>query len=368
LITHPYSRELNHVPVLSILLPLDLSLEYNNIPTISSIDEKITFPGGINKPKLVTITDSHGDIRRQLVKGGRDDLRQDTVMQQFFRICNAFLQDSKPTASRNLSILTFNALPFSPSSGLLEWIDNTDTIGRFIADGNSQFNRSANQAFAKLVEAQTVGKDAGTMRSKRALFEQCIKIVGPPRMRKVFLRRFPDPGSWFEARLAYTRSVAVNSMAGHIVGLGDRHLSNILMSKSTAEVVHIDLGIAFDQGKLLATPEQVPFRLTRNMVDGMGATGVEGVMRRCCEETLRVLRKHKDPLLAVLSVFIHDPLYKWALTYEKATKKQDNDQTQIVFSTGTSDVEGNVDANRTLLAIQHKLEGIIGGTHDYVYP
>jgi len=30
-------------------------------------------------------------------------------------------------------------------------------------------------------------------------------------------------------RLAYTRSVAASSMAGFIVGLGDRHTSNILV-------------------------------------------------------------------------------------------------------------------------------------------
>lgn len=42
-------------------------------------------------------------------------------------------------------------------------------------------------------------------------------------------------------------SVAVNSMAGYIIGLGDRHSGNILMSYSTAEVVHIDLGVAFEQ-------------------------------------------------------------------------------------------------------------------------
>lgn len=44
-------------------------------------------------------------------------------------------------------------------------------------------------------------------------------------------------------------------------------------------VIHIDLGIAFDQGKMLKMPEQVPFRLTRDMVDAMGVAGVEGVFR-----------------------------------------------------------------------------------------
>jgi ataxia telangiectasia mutated family protein len=37
-------------------------------------------------------------------------------------------------------------------------------------------------------------------------------------------------------------------------------------------VVHIDLGIVFDQGKLLSIPELLPFRLTRDMVDGMGTS------------------------------------------------------------------------------------------------
>ena len=52
-------------------------------------------------------------------------------------------------------------------------------------------------------------------------------------------------------------------------------------------MVHIDLGIAFEQGRFLNTPELVPFRLTQDVVDGMGAAGVEGAMRRCCEETLK---------------------------------------------------------------------------------
>ena len=45
--------------------------------------------------------------------------------------------------------------------------------------------------------------------------------------------------------------MAVNSMAGYIIGLGDRHLSNILIDNATAELAHIDLGIAFEAGLYL---------------------------------------------------------------------------------------------------------------------
>ncbi len=43
------------------------------------------------------------------------------------------------------------------------------------------------------------------------------------------------------------RSVAVNSVAGWMLGLGDRHSTNILLDLRSAAVVHIDLGVAFDQ-------------------------------------------------------------------------------------------------------------------------
>ncbi len=35
---------------------------------------------------------------------------------------------------------------------------------------------------------------------------------------------------------------------GYILGLGDRHVQNILVDCDTAELVHIDLGVAFEQG------------------------------------------------------------------------------------------------------------------------
>lgn len=130
------------------------------------------------------------------------------------------------------------------------------------------------------------------------------------------------PQVWFEKRLAYTRSVAASSMVGYILGLGDRHLMNILIDESTAELVHIDLGIAFDQGTVLPIPEMVPFRLTRDIVDPMGVIGVEGILRRCCEFTMHVMRQQHDNILTLLEVLLYDPLYVWTVTPQKAAALQ----------------------------------------------
>ena len=85
-------------------------------------------------------------------------------------------------------------------------------------------------------------------------------------------------------------------------------MQNILIDKSTAELIHIDLGIAFEQGKILPTPERIPFRLTQDIVDGFGPCGVEGTFRRSCEVTLNVLKAHRDVVMTLLEVLMFDPL------------------------------------------------------------
>ena len=99
---------------------------------------------------------------------------------------------------------------------------------------------------------------------------------------------------------AFAKSVAVSSMAGYVIGLGDRHSSNILIDSRTAEVVQIDLGIAFEAGQQLPTPECVPFRLTRDIVDGLGVTGVEGVLRRCAESALGIMRRAQHAIITIV--------------------------------------------------------------------
>ena len=82
----------------------------------------------------------------------------------------------------------------------------------------------------------------------------------------------------------------------------DGMLSGIVLQSKTVPLFLWILGVAFEQGKFLPTPETVPFRLTRDMVDGMGLTGVEGVCRRCCEKTMEVMRTSHESLMTVVEV------------------------------------------------------------------
>lgn len=101
-----------------------------------------------------------------------------------------------------------------------------------------------------------------------------------PVLHHFFLENFLTPGMWFESRLNYIKSVATASMVGYILGIGDRHVHNIMIDKNTGEVVHIDFGIAFEQGKILPHPETIPFRLTRDVTAPFGLCGVDGIFKK----------------------------------------------------------------------------------------
>lgn len=111
----------------------------------------------------------------------------------------------------------------------------------------------------------------------------------------------------------------------------------------------------FSQGKLLPIPELVPFRLTRDIVDGMGLSGIEGTYRRCCEETLRVLRDGRDVFKTVLEVFKHDPLFAWTSNPIKVLKAQgggvDDDGAGTNMGAGAGDSRApSVEPSATLLS------------------
>ena len=45
--------------------------------------------------------------------------------------------------------------------------------------------------------------------------------------------------SWLIRTTNYSRSLAVMSIVGYILGLGDRHLNNLLMSRKNGQIISI---------------------------------------------------------------------------------------------------------------------------------
>lgn len=309
------------VPVLTKPLPVDETLLYEDIVSISRYNDRFTTAGGVHLPKITDCIGSDGVSYRQLFKN-LDDLRQDAVMQQVFGILNNLLKSDREAQKRQLRVRTYAVIPLGPRYGLLEFVGNTRPLHSPLMATHKTYRRKGDitphEARLRISNSEFRGKSKG---EQGDLYEEVCKLL-PPTFRYHFLERYKVPIALLTSRLNYTRSVATTSIVGHILGLGDRHVSNILLDDSTGEVIHIDFGVAFDQGKLLPIPELVPFRLTRDMVDAMGLHGVEGVFRRCCQETLRVLREGASVIETVLQVFRYDPLYDWTQNPVKVIRAQ----------------------------------------------
>ncbi|CAM9385384.1 unnamed protein product [Chrysoparadoxa australica] len=335
--------------------------QYKDVLKVKGFDSGFTVTAaGIHRPKIILCQGTDGNNYKQLVKG-EDDIRQDGVMQQVFDTVNIFLQENPAARSRQLHVSTYTIVPVSPDSGVLEWVENTLPFGAFLTDSKTGAHRRYYPNDYTHTKCRAVLKSATTPAEKRAKFAD-IERNFHPAFRFFFLENFLEPFQWYRSRLNYVHSVAVSSIVGYVLGIGDRHAQNILVHQKTAEVVHIDFGVTFEQGKVLLTPETVPFRLTRDIIDGMGVTGTEGVFKRSCEAVMHVLKDNASSLLTILQVFIHDPLYRWMLSPFDARQRQVEDEN------GLSDADPTMKgpegggapadaAARALLRIRQKLQG-----------
>ncbi|KAK7428951.1 Serine/threonine-protein kinase tel1 [Neonectria magnoliae] len=307
------------IPSPTMHIELSATKDYSRVPTISRLDSTMTIASGVSAPKIITAIGNDGVRYKQLVKGGHDDLRQDAIMEQVFSAVSSLLKLHRTTQQRSLGIRTYKVLPLTASSGLIEFVPNTIPLHEFLMPAHERYyprDLKGSQCRKEIynVQSRTVETRISTYRKVTDKFH--------PVMRYFFMENFVDPDDWFVKRLAYTRSTAAISMLGHVLGLGDRHGHNILLDTKTGEVVHIDLGVAFEAGRILPVPELVPFRLTRDIVDGMGITKSEGVFRRCCEFTLDALREEQYSIMTILDVLRYDPLYTWSISPLRLAKLQ----------------------------------------------
>ncbi|KAI8662620.1 Serine/threonine-protein kinase Tel1 [Fusarium sp. Ph1] len=307
------------IPSPTMHIELSATKDYTKAPIISKLEPTMTIASGVSAPKIITALGSDGVRYKQLVKGGHDDLRQDAIMEQVFSAVSSLLKLHRTTQQRNLGIRTYKVLPLTASSGLIEFVPNTVPLHEFLMPAHERYyprDLKGSQCRKEIfgVQSRTVETRINTYRKVTEKFH--------PVMRYFFMEHFMDPDEWFVKRLAYTRSTAAISMLGHVLGLGDRHGHNILLDHKTGEVVHIDLGVAFEAGRILPVPELVPFRLTRDIVDGMGITKTEGVFRRCCEFTLDALREEQYSIMTILDVLRYDPLYTWSISPLRLAKLQ----------------------------------------------
>ena len=301
--------------------------------SIREVKDRVGVLSSLQRPKKVELVGANGRTYTFLFKP-KDDLRKDARLMEFASVLNQLFAKAPQSRRRGLYLRTFAVVPLTEDCGMIEWVPNTHMLRGCCQDTYAEVGLwDLERHSAKLREIDDIHKELydrvdARGRDPTQWLDKMLDMY-PPMLHRWFIRTFPEPSQWFKARLNFSRTAAVWSMVGHILGLGDRHGENVLLDGTSGDVVHVDFACLFDKGLELGQPEVVPFRLTQNMIDACGIQGYEGVFRRTCEISLSVLRSNRGALMSVLDTFVHDPLVEWTDTHPRAgsraaLREQDN--------------------------------------------
>eukprot|EP01083_Nonionella_stella_P006217 18090_1 len=275
------------------------------IPTLKVMESK-------QRPRRLGIIGSNGIEYTFLLKG-HEDLRLDERVMQLFGLVNTLLSNNSETKKRDLFIRGYAIIPLSPTTGILEWVPNCDTIHGLIKDYRESKKIVVNIENRLLLQMSNDFAELPLMK-KVEIFEYALRNTTGQDLTKMLWLKSANAEIWLEKRTEYTRSLAVMSMVGYILGLGDRHPSNFMLDRFTGKLIHIDFGdcfeVAMQRDKF---PEKFPFRLTRMLVEAMEISGIEGNFRITCQLVMALIRQHKESIQAVLEAFAYDPLINWRL-------------------------------------------------------
>ncbi|CAF4010123.1 unnamed protein product, partial [Didymodactylos carnosus] len=280
--------------------------------TIRSVHSHINVITSKQRPRKISLTGSDGFEYVFLLKG-HEDLRQDERVMQLFGLVNEFLSANDETRRRNFIIQRYAVIPLAPNNGLLGWVAQCDTFHALIKEHREK-SRVLLNAEHRHMQTKAPHFDHLPLINKVEVFEYALSLLEGDDLAKILWHKSSSAEIWLDRRSNYTRSLAVMSMVGYILGLGDRHPSNLMLDRASGKVVHIDFGDCFEVAMTREKfPEKIPFRLTRMLCLAMEVTGIDGTFRLTCEHVMDVLRKNRDSLMAVLEAFVHDPLLNWRL-------------------------------------------------------
>lgn len=216
---------------------------HSSVVNIASFSHQLRVMNTKQRPRVLNIHGIDGKEYRMLLKG-HEDLRQDERVMQLFGLVNTLLNNDPETATRDLSIKRYAVIPLSSNAGLIEWVDHCDTLHMLIKEYRENRNILLNVENRQMLQLAGDIDNLTTMQ-KIEVFEHALENTSGQDLYKVLWLKSRSSEVWLYRRTNYTRSLAVMSMVGYILGLGDRHPSNIMLEKLTGKIVHIDFGDCF---------------------------------------------------------------------------------------------------------------------------
>uniref|UniRef100_A0A0X3PRU1 Uncharacterized protein n=1 Tax=Schistocephalus solidus TaxID=70667 RepID=A0A0X3PRU1_SCHSO len=309
------------------------------------------------RPKRIIFWGENGCAYPYLLKC-LEDLRLDDRVIQLMRLTNIATR-SRAGGVQSTTLRTYSVTPIGPKAGLIQMVQGAMPL--FSLYKRWQQRRAADALDGDPSKPLIIPKPSDLFYSRLkelmpsdALISSASRLSWPlPILRKVLtsleaetapdlLTRelwaaSPSMSSWWKASSTFAQSLGSTSAFGYLLGLGDRHLDNLLVDLTTGRLVHIDFNICFDEGRSLRVPELVPFRLTRILRHPLGPLAFHflsslhaeheaiekpqqqqpqnlvsmGAFGQSFQLTLETFRQISELIMIQLHSFAFDPLTDW---------------------------------------------------------
>lgn len=311
---------------------------------ISRFDDAVFVMTSARKPVKLTIIGSDASTQNFLVKFG-EDLRQDERVEQLLSLMNGILSTNHLCRQSHLSVVTYKVVPLSSSLGIIEWVDETCSLKELMVLSLDRAERMrvddirfAHESWLSNGEESKIPlyvKWFGNVHkniSREEACEQFSKFVSrtkPDTLRKGLEMWSSSAEAFYWLRHSFITSYSTLCIAHWLLGIGDRHQSNCLISKRNGRCIGIDFGHAFGSAtQFLSVSELMPFRLTPHIVNVAHPHGTTGFFEETMVNVLRALQADPEVLLATMQVFIQEPSVDW-LTLAKKHKDTTVDPTWL---------------------------------------
>ncbi|XP_077598670.1 phosphatidylinositol 3-kinase catalytic subunit type 3 [Stigmatopora nigra] len=262
----------NEKVCLSEMEPIPLPLE-PRIRIRGIVPETATlFKSALMPAKLIFKTED-GATYPVIFKHG-DDLRQDQLILQIISLMDKLLRKE----NLDLKLTPYKVLATSTKHGFMQFVQSVPVAEVLATEGNIQ-------SFFR----------------KHAPSEK-----GPY-------------GISSEVMDTYVKSCAGYCVITYILGVGDRHLDNLLLTR-TGKLFHIDFGYILGRDPKPLPP---PMKLSKEMVEGMGGTQSEQYQefRKQCYTAFLHLRRYSNLILNLFSLMVDANIPDIALEPDKTVRK-----------------------------------------------
>nr|XP_019007357.1 transformation/transcription domain-associated protein [Kwoniella pini CBS 10737]OCF46138.1 transformation/transcription domain-associated protein [Kwoniella pini CBS 10737] len=256
--------------------------------------------------------------------------RREERLTQLFRIMNSVLKKRKESRRRNLQFHLPTATPLAPQLRLVQadssYVSLQDIFEDFSASKGMSREDTTLAYFDRIKQLHDPAvprTDPRFSQLKAEVMEEIqTKMVPENIMTNYMIRTMDSPESLWLMRKQFALQTATTMFLTYVCCLSNRTPSRFYISRKTGLMYMTEILPAFAPGQpLIASQEQVPFRLTPNMQNFITRIGIEGVVTAACTAIARCLTQPEFDLSGTLCLFVRDELLIWHNTYMKDARQ-----------------------------------------------